>query len=203
MMVSGLLCLLLFLIKKFNTNLYKLNSMRNKPHFYLPRFVLILLLIIFFIIFLTNKFFYILVIKKFPEERIIFQKKISPNHKFAFLYVHSVAQTPVWEFFEIDNEGKMFLSETHFYDHGAGLPYSAFGEEIFIREENRFKIKNMNRKIELPLFYRIYSDRGNVFVFENQKIDLSQRIGDALLIIDIKRINTINYFLENILAKEK
>ena len=169
--------------------------MKNKRYFYLLCFVL--LLIIFFIS-LSNNYFYTLIIETFPEGKIVFQKKILPEQEFAFIYIHSVAQTPVWEFFEIDNTGKVILTETHFYDHGAGLPYAAFGEETFIREDNRFKIKNMHREIRLPLYYRIYEDRGNVFIFKNQEINLSEVIGDALLIIDIKRLNVVDYFLENI-----
>ena len=152
---------------------------------------------------MANHFSYSLVIKTFPEEKVIFQRRISTQQKFALIYIHSVAQTPVWEFFEIDNRGKIFLTETHFYDHGAGLPYAAFGEEFFISEENRFKIKNMHREIELPLYYRIYKDRGNVLIFEDEEIDLSKNIGHALLTFDIKRLNIIDYILENILVEEK
>ena len=170
--------------------------MKNKRYFYLLCFVLLLLIIFF--IFLSNNYFYTLIIETFPEGKIVFQKKILPEQEFAFIYIHSVAQTPVWEFFEIDNTGKVILTETHFYDHGAGLPYAAFGEETFIREDNRFKIKNMHREIRLPLYYRIYEDRGNVFIFKNQEINLSEVIGDALLKIDVKRLNVIDYFLENI-----
>ena len=170
--------------------------MKNKRYFYLLCFVLLLLIIFF--IFLSYYYFYTLIIETFPEGKIVFQKKILPEQEFAFIYIHSVAQTPVWEFFEIDNTGKVILTETHFYDHGAGLPYAAFGEETFIREENRFKKKKMHREIRLPLYYRIYEDRRNVFIFKNLEINLSEVIGDALLIIDIKRLNVVDYFLENI-----
>jgi hypothetical protein len=171
--------------------------MKNRLYLYLLFFVL--LLVIIFFIFLANDFYYNLVIKTFPEEKIIFQKRISSEKKFALVYIHSVAQTPVWEFFKIDNEGNLILYETHFHDHGAGLPYAAFGEEVFVREENRFKIKNMHREVELPLYYRIYEDRGNVFIFESQEINLSENIGDALLTLDIQRLSAIDYFLKSII----
>ncbi len=171
--------------------------MKNRLYLYLLFFVL--LLVIIFFIFLANDFYYNLVIKTFPEEKIIFQKRISSEKKFALVYIHSVAQTPVWEFFKIDHEGNLILYETHFYDHGAGLPYAAFGEEVFVREENRFKIKNMHREVKLPLYYRIYEDRGNVFIFESQEINLSENIGDALLTLDIQRLSAIDYFLKSII----
>lgn len=158
--------------------------------------ILVLSLSILLIISLTKIHFFNLVIKTFPDEKIVFQKKISPNQVFAFVYIHSVAQTPVWEFFKIGNEGKMILFETHFYDHGAGLPYAAFGDEVFVMEDNRFKIKNMYREIQLPLYYRIYKDRGNIFIFEESEINLSDTIGDALLTIDIDQLNIINYLFD-------
>jgi hypothetical protein len=143
--------------------------MKSKLYLYFYFFVLSLAIIS--IIFMVNNFFYIINIKTFPDEKIIFQKIISPNQKISLAYIHSVAQTPVWEFFEIENE-------------------------IFVREDHKFKIKNMHREIELPLYYRIYQDRGNIFVFDKQEINLSDTIGDSLLLIDIKRLNVIRYFLE-------
>jgi hypothetical protein len=55
----------------------------------------------------------------------------------------------------------------------------------------------MFRKIETPLYYRVYQDRGNIFIFEDQKINLSGTIGNGLLTIDILRLNLIDYFLKN------
>jgi hypothetical protein len=174
-----------------------------KSKLYLYVYFFVLSLAIISIIFMVNNFFYTINIKTFPDEKIIFQKKISPNQKISLAYIHSVAQTPVWEFFKIDNGGKMMLTETHFHDHGAGLPYAAFENEIFVIEDHKFKIKNMHREIGLPLYYRIYKDRGNILVFNKQEINLSDTIGDSLLIIDIKRLNVIRYFLENLRVQEK
>ncbi len=159
---------------------------------------IILFLLLVIIIFYLNSSFHVLTIKKIPEEEIIFQEKIFPGKQFILIYTHSVAQTQVWEFFEIDNEGQLILTETHFYDHGAGLPYAAFGDEIFVSEDGKFKIKNMSRKIKTPLYYRVYQDRANIFIFENQEINLSETIGNGLLTIDIPNLKLIDYFLKKI-----
>ena len=162
------------------------------------KLIIILFLLLVIIIFYLNSSFHVLTIKKIPEEEIIFQEKIFPGKQFILIYTHSVAQTLVWEFFEIDNEGQLILNETHFYDHGAGLPYAAFGEEVFVSEDGKFKIKNMSRKIETPLYYRVYQDRDNIFIFENQKINLSETIGNGLLTIDILHLKLIDYFLKKL-----
>ncbi len=61
----------------------------------------------------------------------------------------------------------------------------------------------MHREIYLPLYYRVYKDRGNVFIFEKKEFNLSDRIGDALLEINIYKSNIFDYFLGNIRVKEK
>ena len=95
----------------------------------------------------------------------------------------------------------MILIETHFHDHGAGLPYAAFGEEVFMSEENRFKIKNMSREINLPLYYRVYKDRGNIFIIGKKEFNLSDDIGDSLLEINVLKSNIFSYFSRKYLSK--
>jgi len=92
-------------------------------------------------------------------------------------------------------DGGLILTETHFFDHGAGLPYAAFGNEIFISEDDKFKIKNMSRRISLPLYYRIGKIRENHFIYKNQDINLSKRLGDAVIIITIVQLNLFEYIL--------
>lgn len=157
----------------------------------------ILLIIVFLIIFSKNLSFYVLYVKEYPNKRLFFQQIISPGNQFGLKYNHSVAKTTVWEFFTIDKDGKLLLTETQFCDHGAGLPYAAFKDEIFISEDGLFKIKNMSREILLPLYYRIGKDSENHF-FYKQDINLSQRMGDGVVIIDIRPINLFDYLINNI-----
>ncbi|NLL61978.1 MAG: DUF1850 domain-containing protein [Candidatus Atribacteria bacterium] len=170
--------------------------MKKKLNLFLLFFVLTLFM---FLIVLNNNYFHIITVKTVPEETVVFENRISPGQKIGLAYVHSVAQTPVWEFLGVDRNGNLILIETHFYDHGAGLPYTAFGEELFVSEDHMFKIKNMNRKIDLPLYYRIYQDRGNILQFENHEIRLSDTIGDALLAIDVYRLNVFKYSVRYIM----
>lgn len=170
--------------------------MKKKSNLFLLFFMLLLLILI---IVLNNNYFYIITVKTMPEETVVFENRISPGQKIGLAYVHSVAQTPVWEFFGIDKSGNLILLETHFYDHGAGLPYAAFGEELFVSEDHMFKIKNMNKEIDLPLYYRIYQDRGNILQFKNHEIRLSDTIGNALLAIDVYRFNVFEYSVKYIM----
>ena len=103
--------------------------------------------------------------------------------KFTLKYSHSVALTPVWEIFTIDNSFQIVLIETDFLDHGAGLPYTVFDQEVFLNEDGRFKIKNMHRIMQSPIYYMVEKNRENYFYFKNIEINLSSLLGDKLLMI--------------------
>ena len=159
----------------------------------------IVLVIIAIIIILFSISVHTLELKTFEEKKIIFKQKIHPRDKFTLKYTHSVALTPVWEIFIIDKDYQIILIETDFLDHGAGLPYTTFENEIFVEEEGRFKIKNMHRIIPTPIYYRIGAVSENIFYFKDKEIDLSSSVGDKLLTIEIGKTNLFNYLLGGVL----
>jgi len=157
-----------------------------------PLLLLIAIVIIIILFFIP---IYTLELRPFPDGELIFKQKIQPGDEFILKYTHSVALTPVWEMFEIDKKYQIILIETDFLDHGAGLPYTTFENEIFVEEEGRFKIKNMHRIIPTPIYYRIGAVRENIFYFKDIKIDLSSLVGDKLLTIETDKTNLLNYLL--------
>ena len=136
---------------------------------------------------------YTLELKSFSDGELYFMQKVQPGDEFILKYTHSVTLTPVWEIFIIDKNYQIVLIETDFLDHGAGLPYTTFNEEIFVEEEGRFKIKNMHRIIPTPFYYRIGAVRENIFYFKGEEINLSSLVGDRLLTLEIERNNLFNY----------
>lgn len=154
--------------------------------------VLIVIVIIVILFFISV---YTLELKTFEENKLIFKQKIQPGDKFILKYTHSVALTPVWEIFIIDKDCQIILIETDFLDHGAGLPYTTFENEIFVEEEGRFKIKNMHRSICTPFYYRIGEIRENIFYFKDKEINLSSLVGDRLLTLEIYKNNLFNYLI--------
>jgi len=157
-----------------------------------PLLLLIAIVIIIILFFIP---IYTLELRPFPDGELIFKQKVQPGDEFILKYTHSVALTPVWEMFEIDKKYQIILIETDFLDHGAGLPYTTFENEIFVEEEGKFKIKNMHRIIPTPIYYRIGAVRENIFYFKDIKIDLSSLVGDTLLTIKTNKINLFNYLL--------
>ena len=165
-------------------------KMKKKNTIFLLIFFIIVLLFLFLNIFSLQ----LLNIQDYPDGKVIFQHIVTPGEMFALKYTHSVAGTPVWEFFEINKKGELILVETHFLDHGAGLPYTAFKDELFVNEDDKFKIKNMSRKISLPLYYRIGKIRENHFIYKNNEINLSKQLGDSVVTISIVQSNLFDYF---------
>jgi len=154
-----------------------------------------ILIILALIMVLFSVLVYTLELKTFDESKLIFKQRIFPGDEFTLKYTHSVALTPVWEIFIINKDYQIVLIETDFLDHGAGLPYTTFENEIFVEEEGRFKIKNMHRTIYTPFYYRIGAIRENIFYFKDEVIDLSSLVGDRLLTIEIDRNNLFNYLI--------
>lgn len=158
---------------------------------YIALFGLFIVIIIIIILFFIQV--YTLEIKTFSDGKIVFSQKVQPGDKFILKYTHSVALTPVWEIFIIDKDYQIVLIETDFLDHGAGLPYTTFENEIFVEEEGKFKIKNMHRIIPTPIYYRIGAVRENIFYFKGEEINLSSLVGDGLLTLEIYKNNLFNY----------
>ena len=154
-----------------------------------------LIIAIIIIIILSFLPIYTLELRPFPNGELIFKQKVQPGDEFILKYTHSVALTPVWEIFIIDKDYQIVLIETDFLDHGAGLPYTTFENEIFVEEEGRFKIKNMHRIIPTPIYYRIGAVRENIFYFKGEEINLSSLVGDKLLTLEIDRNNLFNYLI--------
>jgi len=151
-------------------------------------FIAIIIIIILFFIPV-----YTLELRPFSDDELIFKQKVQPGDEFILKYTHSVALTPVWEIFIINEDYQIVLIETDFLDHGSGLPYTTFENEIFVEEEGRFKIKNMHRIIPTPFYYRIGAIRENIFYFKDEEINLSSLVGDGLLTLEIDRNNLFSY----------
>jgi len=163
-----------------------------KNKYVIPVGLLIAIIIIIVLFFIP---LYTLELRLFSGGEIFFKQRVQPGDKFILKYTHSVALTPVWEIFIIDKNYQTVLIETDFLDHGAGLPYTTFENEIFLEEEGRFKIKNMHRIMPNPIYYRIGAVRENIFYFKGKEINLSSLVGDRLLTLEIDRNNLFNYLI--------
>lgn len=127
------------------------------------------------------------------DDRILFFKRVDPGDTFQLAFLHSIALSEVKDFFLIDAEYRMVLTETWFQGQGTGLPYSPAQGERLHREGDWFRITGMQRVVP-SIFWRVQSQWRNRFRFgSDSESDLSGSIGDALIHIRVQKMNPASY----------
>lgn len=79
----------------------------------------------------------------------LFNCPLENGDQFAIRFTHSVALTPVTDYYKIEN-GKIFLDKTVYKDFGAGLPHAPEDGQKMTTENGEIVISGFNR--ELPVF---------------------------------------------------
>ena len=93
----------------------------------------------------------------------------------------------------IDGEHRIVLTETRFQGQGTGLPYNQAPGERLHREGDWFRITGMQRVLP-SIHWRVQSQWRNRFRFRsNSEADVSARIGDALIHIQVGRMSLASY----------
>jgi hypothetical protein len=139
-------------------------------------------------------FFYPLeVLTLTKDEQILFCTKVNPGDTFQLAFLHSIALSEVRDLFLIDAEYRMVLTETRFQGQGTGLPYTPGPGEQLLREGDWFRITGMRRVLP-SISWRVQSLWRNRFRFgTDSEADLSSRFGDALIHIQIQKMNPASY----------
>lgn len=88
-----------------------------------------------------------LTVSAVKKNDVVLLRRIKPKDHFEYRAIHSVELSPYVEYFRINPNYTISLYETAFQSSNVGLPYAAFGQEKFIREDNGFRIVNMDRNI--------------------------------------------------------
>lgn len=74
---------------------------------------------------------------------------VKNGSSFAIRYIHSVAQTPVTDFFTV-KDGAIWLDRTVYHDFGAGLPHQPEGGQQMSQKNGELIISGYNKR--LPQF---------------------------------------------------
>ncbi|WP_408954971.1 DUF1850 domain-containing protein [Natroniella sp. ANB-PHB2] len=127
--------------------------------------VILLAIIILFSLFLLED--ELLVIKDGTGD-IRWEVASQDGLEFAIGYLHSVAKTPVWEFFQV-KEGQLYLIGTEYQSYGAGLPFS--DKDNYSIRDDKFKIKGIDKKLEC-ISLLIGNKTEHKFLIENKEYEL-------------------------------
>ena len=80
----------------------------------------------------------------------ILRHRFTPGETFAFKYIHSVQQTPVWEYYTLDASGRVLLTATKVKSVGYGMPKPARGDSYTFKD-GYFMVDNLNQPINALL----------------------------------------------------
>lgn len=80
------------------------------------------------------------------EGKRLFSKTMRNGAEFAVRFMHSVAKSPVTDFF-IVRDGKIFLDKTVYHDFGAGLPHAPEKGQSMRAEHGEITITGFDREI--------------------------------------------------------
>jgi hypothetical protein len=148
-------------------------------------FTLLLIIVFSLFVFKVN----LLQIIDYQKSELVWEERAENGAEFRIKYLHSVAKTPVIEFFEI-KDGKILLTGTEYQSYGAGLPTEAVQGE-YLLENDRFIIKNIDQQLP-EIMLRVSDYAEHEFIFEDHSFPLYKEIKtETLLQI---RTEKISYF---------
>ena len=132
-----------------------------------------------------------LVIEDVRARKPVFARLVAPGETFSLGFTHSVEHCPVRDRLQIGADYGMVVVETEFASSRTGLPYAAFGREVFQREADHFRIANMRRPV--PEIFQWVNDRydNTLQINDNPEIRLSALAGDTLLHIRIEKFSAL------------
>lgn len=129
----------------------------------------------------------------FRTNKTIWEEKVTDGDTFSIRYLHSVAKTPVIEFFEI-KDGKILLTGTEYQSYGAGLPTSA--EQVdYIVADDKFIIKNINQQLP-EIMLRVSDYAQHEFIYNEKNYKLYENVKtETLLKIKTEKFSYLRFIL--------
>ncbi|MFZ0610927.1 MAG: DUF1850 domain-containing protein [Desulfobacterales bacterium] len=134
-----------------------------------------------------------LLIEAMPAGRPVFVERVRPGQRLSIGFLHSVENCQVWDHLIIGPAYEMVVVATEFAESRTGLPYAAFGEEVFERRDGGFMIRNMHRLV--PEIYQWVDARyeNTLRLDGRQDIALASLADRTLLHIAVVEMPAVRY----------
>ncbi|ADO76581.1 DUF1850 domain-containing protein [Halanaerobium praevalens] len=129
----------------------------------------------------------------YQADKTILAEKVDNGDQFSLKYLHSVARTPVIEFFKIKDQ-KILLTGTEYQSYGAGLPTSNnLGD--YILKDNKFIIQNIDQVLP-EIMLRVSNYAQTEFIYNQKTYKLFKLAkNETLFQIKIKKISYLSFIL--------
>ncbi|MCF8080653.1 MAG: DUF1850 domain-containing protein [Desulfobacterales bacterium] len=136
---------------------------------------------------------HVLLIEDVPGTRPVLVQRVQPGQQFSLGFLHSVENCRVWDHLTISPTYEMVVVSTEFAESRTGLPYAAFGGEIFENRGDHFRIRNMHRPV--PEIYQWVDARyENTLCLDGRRdIALASLAGKTLLHMRIVTMSTARW----------
>ncbi len=106
---------------------------------------------------------------------------ISPGDTLKTVYIHSLELTPVWEYFRIDAEYGIVLTDTLYESSGAGLPIPIAGQDSFTKEGDQFHIFDIQQRLPSIVLRVNAAYENRLIVNDTLTFNLSETPGDGVV----------------------
>ncbi|MFZ0241108.1 MAG: DUF1850 domain-containing protein [Desulfobacterales bacterium] len=134
-----------------------------------------------------------LLIETIPAGRPVFVERVQPGRRLSLGFLHSVENCRIWDHLAIGRAYEMVVVATEFSESRTGLPYAAFGAEVFERRGDGFMIRNMHRLV--PEIYQWVDARyeNTLRIDGGRDIALASLAGRTLLHIAVVEMPAVRY----------
>ena len=131
---------------------------------------------------------HVLLIEDMQRPHTVFVQSLRPGDRLSIGFLHSVEHCRVWDHLTIGPDFDMVVTATEFAESRTGLPYAAFGQEVFERRGDHFQIGNMQRPV--PEIYQWVDARyeNTLRINGGEDIRLASLAGNTLLHMRIARM---------------
>lgn len=154
-----------------------------------------MIIISFILLLYFNSTVLTLKIYDLDKNNLIFSEPVKNTDSFTIKYNHSVARTPVFEIFIIQNE-KIYLKKTIYQSYGAGLPF--LNKNDYKLKNDKFIIDNIDQQLP-EILLRVSSYAEHKFIYADNTYKLYSLSEDEnLLKIYLEREKVFSKILEEI-----
>ena len=123
-------------------------------------------------------------VTELATDALLIHAVVTPGDTFKTVYTHSLELTPVWEYFQIDADYEIVLTDTLYESTGAGLPIPIQGQDTFIKQGNQFHIFDIQRRLP-SIALRVNSAYNNrIILNDTLAINFSEMLGNTVVRIE-------------------
>lgn len=152
--------------------------------------IITIVLLIILIFYLSN-YSYILTIEDTERANIILAKKVKPGFEFATLIKHSVQKSYVYEYYRVEKDGTITVTQTKLKDLGWGMPSTSDSKVEF--KNGYMTFDDIDRNLNVLPFRVNYIAEPRIII-NDKEFNITEYVENNKLIeVYVRKIRNISY----------